>query len=136
MSLVRSIGSNNKHLVIECVSWTALQADGDMYAYTAKTIAQLANAGGYTWLGKHWKSRLPKSGYLEYDQSGVPKPSSVPSGTIPYETIIIEGYGLITISPDGEVSDDESDAPTPPAEGVTDYLKANELNYYFPDMIK
>lgn len=123
---------NDERLVIEAVAWTGWVSGGNLYAYTAKTGAEIANTFGYTYLTRFWKQRLPKCGYLQYTWCGVPAPS-VPSGSIPYPDVMTYGYGMIMIAP---VEDTTPEVPEPVYIETATYLKAHELNFAFPDLVR
>ena len=123
--------SGEQKLVIEAVAWTGFVSGGDLYAYTAKTGAEIVSTYNYSYLGKFWKQRLPKCGFLKYDWCGVSAPDGIPSGDIVYNSIIDKGWGLIMLTPFDAPKEDE-----PVEISTKDYLRANELNYYFGDFIE
>lgn len=121
---------NDERLIIEAVCWSAIeQGSTQQYLYTAKNAAEFNRDYNCSYLGGLWKVRMPRSGRFEFDECGLIAPKSY-SATYA-ELLSNYAWGMIAFSPKDTITIEN------PEENTLDtVVKANELNYVFPDLKK
>lgn len=136
-SMKTAFKDNDYYLCVEAVIWCGLTSSDNpiMIAGTTKSLNEVFNRIGSSYLANTRLMRLPHSGYLEYAWAGCSAPTIHANQKESIGDLIAagNGYGIIMCK-STEIGD-----PPPeyePAEvDSDDYLKANELNYIFPDFI-
>lgn len=129
---------NDYYLCVEAVIWCGIQSSSTpvMIMGSVKTLNEMFNIAGSSYLANTRMCRLPHSGYLQYSWSGCTAPT-IHSGQKESMSDLIavgNGYGIIMCT-STEVGAPPATPPTPANVASDDYLKANELNYIFPDFI-
>lgn len=129
---------NDYYLCIEAVAWMGLQSSENpvMVAGTSMTLNKIYNQLGSTYMNFLRQARLPHSGYLQYAWAGcsVPTIHAGQRESIADVTAVGNGYGIIMCR-STEIGTPPDTPPEPANVDSDDYLKANELNYIFPDFI-
>lgn len=128
------------YLCVEAVAWLGVKSEANpkiLIAGTTKTLNQIFDKLGSNYREIIRQRRLPHSGYLTQAWAGCTVPT-IHQGrreSVADLTAVGNGYGIIMIR-SSEVEPIEPVEPTPPVEITNDdYLKANELNFIFPDFI-
>lgn len=137
-SYAKSFKDEDYYLCIEAVAWVGIKSSANptMVAGTTKTLNEVFSAAGSTYLANTRQCRLPHAGYLVEAWAGcsVPTIHEGKKESIEDLTTDCNGYGIIMVR-SSEI-EPVAEEPAPPAQvDSDDYLKANELNYLFPDFI-
>ena len=137
-SMKTAFKDNDYYLCVEAVIWCGLTSSDNpiMIAGTTKSLNEVFNRIGSSYLANTRLMRLPHSGYLEYAWAGCSVPTIHVSQKESISDLIAvgNGYGIIMCT-STEVGDPPPEPNQPVKVDSDDYLKANELNYIFPDFI-
>lgn len=131
---------NDYYLCVEAVVWMGLQSSANptMVAGTTMTLNQLFRAVGSNYMNFFRQSRLPHAMHLIRSWAGCTTPT-IHSGqkeSLADLTAPCNGYGMIMCRSSEVDTPTETPDPEPIEVASDDYLKADELNFSFPDFIK
>lgn len=129
---------NDYFLCIEGIMWCGISSSSNptYIMGTTKTLNEKFNQAGSSYLSNTRLCRLPHAGYLTKSWAGCTAPT-IHSGQKEAITDLIasgNGYGMVMVR-SSELIPIIPEDPQPVEVRSDDYLKANELNYIFPDLI-
>ena len=136
-SLRTAFKDNDYYLCIEGVIWLGLENSENttFVAGTSYSLNKIFNSLGKTYCDKIRRQRLSHCGYLVYDWAGCSAPTVNSGQKESYDNLIARGngYGIIMVRSNEEPAQEQPSPNAPNPVNVTDYLGANQLNYYFTD---